>query len=140
MIDEARHKYIEYHMEDGVIRSSKEVYWKDIGWDKVVKIVIKLKNNCYEINNSNPCFKFFLNFRMANYIPICINGKLMGHEIIEDWVIGWSDGVFAYLKSYNFKTCLKTKEWVQPISELLPHVHELVSHKILQPKLINNNG
>lgn len=124
-----KNRWEEFYLIDGTIEDSRKKNWREVKWDKVVKIVAHLKNNTFEVNNSGPGFKAFMNFRWfgmeAQYDK---NKKYIGHKRINIWTIGWTDGVTCFQKNIDFKTCLLIDDIESPLSYFTGHIHPAVKH------------
>jgi hypothetical protein len=126
---EYRNRWEEFHLADGTIMDSRQINWREVAWDQVVKITAHLRGNVYEVDNSGPGFRAFMNFRWAGMeAQYDKNKKYMGHKKINSWVIGWTDGVLCFQKNIDFKTGLLIEECRSPIQQFIGHIHPAVKH------------
>lgn len=128
---EYRDRWEKFYLSDGTIEDSRQKNWRDVEWNKVIKIVAYLRGNIYEVDNSGFGFKAFMNFRWigmeAQYDK---NKKYKGHKKINIWVIGWTDGIVCFQKNIDFKTGLLIDECESPIQQFAGHVHPAVRHLV----------
>jgi hypothetical protein len=66
-----------------------------------------------------------MNFRWWGKEAKYKNQEYIGHEIVNLWTIGWTDGVTCYLKDIDFYTGLLVKEYQEPLSTLQAHIHPI---------------
>jgi hypothetical protein len=123
---EYRHRWQEYHTGDGKLFDSRKVYWRQVDWERVVKIVTYLNGRVHSTDCSNPNFLFFLCFRWGGHTW---NGSTK--VPIKLWTVGWSDGEKAFLNDYDFKTGEQVKKYVAPSKNFYHHIHPRVLRKSL---------
>jgi hypothetical protein len=130
--NEYKNRWEEFYLIDGTIEDSRQKNWRDVAWDKVIKIKAHLNGNVHTINNSGPGFLAFMNFRWggckATYNK---SGKYIGHKPIHIWVIGWTDGKICFQKNIDFRTGQLIDECESPIEMFADHVHPAVRDKVL---------
>jgi len=131
---EYRNRYIEFHKSDGTIQDSRHINWREVEWNKVVKIVAHLNGNKHEIKNSYKNFKFFMNFRWGGREWIKENGRLVPKEI-RIWTIGWTDGEMCYLWDIDFSTGKKVNYYKEKLKVFKGHIH---SNYLLEYKHLFN--
>lgn len=124
-----KNRWEEFHLIDGAIEDSRLINWRNVEWDKVVKIVVHLRKNTYEVDNTGPGFRAFMNFRWGGAEAMHDKkGKYLGHKKIHIWTIGWTDGVTCFQKNLDFKTCQLINECEDPIQKFVGHIHPAVKH------------
>ena len=129
---EYKNRWEEFYLIDGTVKDSREINWRNVEWDKVVKIVVHLRKNIYEVDNTGPGFRAFMNFRWGGMEAVHDKkGKYLGHKKIHIWVIGWTDGTNCFLKHLDFKTCQFIEERKFPVRHFAGHIHPAVKQKVL---------
>lgn len=132
---EYKNRYELFYLSDGTIEDSREKNWRDVEWDKVVKIAAIFRKSAFEVDNSGPNFKAFMNFRWvvmeAQYNE---KRKFIGHKKTNIWTIGWTDGETCFQKNINFKTGLLIDERTSPIKQFAGHVHPAVHNLVFGGK------
>ena len=130
---EYRRRWVEFHLLDDTIINSKEKNWRDVEWDQVVKVVVNMNGIINYIDSENKDnFKGFLNFRYGGREAQFDDetGKQKGFKTINSWIIGWTDGDFAYLKEIDFYSGKLIKEFKEPLHILKAHIHDKIKDKI----------
>lgn len=118
----------EYHLSDGRIEDSRVKNWRNVEWEKVVRVVFHLRGYRYEIDCKNkPTFVGFMRFRCGGSEPTYKLGKFTGRKKIHTWVLGWTDGDKCFLKEVDFYTGLEIRTYVQPLAQLKGHIHPRLS-------------
>ncbi len=130
--DEYRARWVDFHMADGTIVSSRRTNWRNTEWEKVVKLTMWINGAKHEVDCMNKLnFKGFLNFRVVSKEAVFDgNGKYKHHEITNIWVIGWTDGRVGYLKEVDFKMGHVIREYQQPLKELSAHIHPRIKKAV----------
>lgn len=118
---EYRNRWQEYYTADGKKFDSRYTNWRQVDWEKVVKVVTNLNGKVYQSTCSNSNFLFFLCFRWAGF-----SWKNNKKVPIRLWTVGWSDGKNAFLEDYDFKTGEIEKKYTAPLSEFKKHIHPRV--------------
>lgn len=118
---EYRRRWIEFYLANGTIENSKEKNWRQIQWDKVVKLIVYMEGKKYEVKISHASHKFFLNFRWGGREKI--NNEF---KQINIWTVGWSDGERAFLIDIDFFTGNLVKKYVAPLYQFKQHIHPSV--------------
>lgn len=132
---EYKNRYELFYLDDGTVKDSRQINWRNVEWDKVVKIVAHLRGNAYEVDNTGLGFCAFMNFRWGGAEAMhSEKGKYLGHKKIHIWTIGWTDGVMCFLKNIDFKTCQFIDERVSPIGIFIGHVHPAVHQQVFGGK------
>ncbi len=119
-------KFVEFHMANGTILNSRDINWRHVMWDQVVKLVISIRGIRHEVNCVNKTdFKCFLNFRtMSNINTPGPDGKYGPTERIHRWIIGWTDGKKCYLDEVCFHTGQLLRRYYKDLDDgVLGHVH-----------------
>jgi hypothetical protein len=130
--NEYKDRWEEFYLSDGTVEDSRRKNWRDVAWDKVVKIEAHLNGKTHVVNNSGLSFLAFMNFRWggkeATYDK---SGKYTGHRDIKIWVIGWTDGTTCFQKNIDFRTGELIDECESPILYFAYHLHPAVMDKVL---------
>ncbi len=122
---EYRRKFELFELDNGIIEDSRLKNWRDVKWNKVIKITVSIDEKInYLTNKDKNGFIGFFNFRTfgkeAQYNK---EKKYTGHKIIQEWVIGWTDGITAYLTAIDFYTGDISREFEMTIKQLKGHIH-----------------
>lgn len=129
-----KNRWEEFYLNDGIIKDSRQINWRNVEWDKVIKIVAHLKKSTFVVDNKGSGFRAFMNFRWGGAEAMYEKGKYLGHKKIHVWTIGWTDGVTCFLKNIDFKTCQLIDECVSPIGVFVGHVHPAVHQQVFGGK------
>jgi len=116
----------EYYLADGTTKDSRYVYWRDLEWEKVVKIVLNVRNVRYE-ETIHPNHKAFIRYRTREYRT----GAPLGRTQIDRWVFGWTDGDTCYLREIDFKTGKLVREFTAPLKGKKAHLHPRVKRELV---------
>ena len=109
-----RDRWQEYHLATGEIADSRKINWRQVEWEKVVKIVTHLAGKSYVLNCNQPDFKFFVIYR---------NGGFEGNKPIHEWAVGWSDGKNCFMTDYDFKAGTVLRQYVVSVEKTRAHIH-----------------
>lgn len=123
---EYRRRWQEYHTADGKVFDSRVINWRQVEWEKVVKVDTYMNNRKHSISCQDPRFKFFMNFRWGGRKPYYKDGVFKEYKPIKIWTIGWCDGKTCYLEDVDFFTGDSTKTYTAPLSEFKGHIHPRV--------------
>jgi len=124
---EYRRRWEEYHTLDGKVFDSRKVNWREINWERVIKLVASIEGHKHELKVAGkPSFRFFMRFRWGGQEAQYRRSEYIGHKTINIWTIGWSDGVNCFLKDIDFYTGRPLKEYKAPITQLKQHIHPRV--------------
>ena len=123
---EYHNQWQEYHLSDGKIVDSRRVNWRQIEWEKVVRIDTFMNNQKHSVTCQDPRFKYFMCFRWGGKEPVYKNGVYKEHKPIKIWTTGWTDGVTCYLQDVDFFTGDLIKNYQSPLSEFKGHIHPRV--------------
>lgn len=115
---EYRARWEEYHMADGTVKDSRYTYWRDVAWERVVKLVVNVRGNRFE-ETMQPGHKAFIRYRTQTRDPL--RGKRS--RIDNHWVLGWTDGKQCFMREVNFKTGELTRAFVEPLAKNKSHLH-----------------
>lgn len=115
----------EFTLDDGQVVNSRLVNWRDVEWDRVVKILVKIKGNIHEFTSDQEGFVGFMNFRWGG--QEWIDGV---RRKIHIWTVGWTDGDTCYLTDIDFKTGQFVKNYTMSVKELHRHVHPLIKERV----------
>jgi len=128
---EYRRRWQEYHLADGRVMDSRQINWRNVEWEKVVKIVTHIEGQSYAVDARESTFLFFMNFRWGGSEPIYKLGKFAGRKAIKIWTVGWTDGTRCYLADLDFYTGALVKKYVEPLKKFIQHIHPRVAIKLL---------
>ena len=122
---EYKFRWIEFHMADGTVLDSRHINWRHVMWDRVVKLVVNIRDQITEIDCKHPGFKCFVNFRKHSTRNKPREDGKGYHETEEylSWVVGWTDGEFCYLTEVSFHTGFIERKYVKKLDDLLGHIH-----------------
>lgn len=127
-----RDRFQEYVLFDGKTINSRDTNWRSVEWEKVIKIVTRIRDATHEVLCNGSSFVSFMNFRWAGQHAVYnSNGKFEGYRPIRTWTVGWTDGTKCYLKDIDFKTGNLLKEYVAPLKGFKAHIHPRVQNKVL---------
>lgn len=129
---EYRNRYEEYYLEDGTIKDSRQINWRDVEWEKVKKIVIRIKNRIHLIDKRGKKeFKGFMRFRWGGReAQHNAQGQFIGFKMINIWTFGWTNGQKAYLKDIDFKNGMLIKTYDMKLEEVKGHIHPRLNIKL----------
>jgi hypothetical protein len=114
-----RNRWIEFHLENRKIEDSRKINWRNVEWEKVDKIIVKMCGEVHHFDKQNKeNFKCFMNFRWSG--EDWLKGKKFTIDI---WTIGWTDGVWCYLTDINFTTGKIVNYYKAPLKEFKAHIH-----------------
>lgn len=116
---EFRDRWITFHLADGTVRDSREINWRRVEWERVVKLEVNIRGHRHTVTAAHPGFAFFLNFKVC---------RVEGSTRRTWWVVGWADGRLAHLRAIDFKTGEEAARYTQPIETLAAHIHPRVQH------------
>jgi len=122
---EYRRRWEEYHLANGKILNSCNINWRQVEWEKVVKIVASVEGQRHEVTPAEKTnFQFFMRFRWGGQeAQFDKEGKFSGHKPINIWTIGWADGENCYLRDIDFYTGNMIKEYEAPLAQFKQHIH-----------------
>ena len=120
---EYRRRWQEYHTADGKVFDSRIVNWRQVEWEKVVKVDTYMNSKKHSVSCQDPRFKYFMCFRWGGQKPVYKNGVYEKHEPIKIWTTGWTDGNTCYLKDVDFFTGDLIKNYVAPLETFKGHIH-----------------
>lgn len=125
---EYRRRWEEYHLANGEVINSCNINWRQVEWEKVVRLVASVEGHRYEITPIEKTnFKFFMRFRWGGQeAKFNSNGKFKGYKKINIWTIGWSDGEKCYLRDIDFYTGNLIKKYETPLTQFKQHIHPRV--------------
>jgi len=111
-----RNRWQEYYLANGRKFDSREIYWRMLPWNQVVKIVTYINNKKYLVHSNHPNFKLFVVYRWAGY-----DSK---KGVINEWAVGWSDGKNCFMTDINFKTGEIVKQYIVNVNKIKGHIYE----------------
>ncbi len=121
-----RNRYHEFHLASGSIISSRDVYWRFVEWDQVIKIVTYLHKKKYETKITSPNFKFFVIYRWGGHVMIAPKKA----KKIKEWAVGWSDGIDCFMTDFCFQTGELLRQYVVPVEQVKNHIHPKVRGRL----------
>ena len=129
---EYKNRYTEFYLKSGIVLSSRDIYWRDVNWEEVVAIKVHIRHKTYRIDKTNKTkFEFFMNFRSTGQISkYNENTKKWDSTPIRTWTVGFCDGEHCFLSEIDFITGELVREYIQPVSKLMKHVHPRVLGRI----------
>lgn len=123
---EYRNRWQEYSLADGRVMDSRQINWRHVDWERVVRIDLHIHGKNYYVDCKHSNFLFFMCFRWA------------GWEWIRDikrkinlWTIGWSDGEKCFLVDIDFKTGEFKKRYIAQLSQFKEHIHPRIDRSLL---------
>jgi len=131
---EYRRRWEEYHLADGKVLNSYNINWRQVEWEKVIKLVASIEVQRYEITLAEKTnFKFFMRFRWGGQeAQFDKQGHFSGYKPINIWTVGWSDGINCYLRDINFYDGKFIKEYQAPLTNFKQHIHPRIKNKFDQ--------
>lgn len=114
---------------DGQVADSRNVNWRQVEWERVVKVVTYMNGQVHPMPISDPRHRFFMVFRWGGQEAQYKNGKYAGHRAIKIWTQGWTDGAICHLQDIDFYTGDLIKKYDEPITKFLGHVHPRVKQQ-----------
>lgn len=122
-----RNRYEEFFLDDGTKLDSREINWRDVEWNHVRRILVRMNWHDYEFMDNHPAFKGFMNFRWGGSIAQYNEKKeYIGHKDVKVWTVGWTDGKKHYLTDIDFHSGEKIREYEAPYEEFINHVHKAI--------------
>jgi hypothetical protein len=116
-----RDRFQQYFLADGRVMDSREINWRLVDWDRVVRIVTVIRDKRYVTHCKNPGFRFFVVYRWGG--RKWENGT---PRQIREWAVGWSDGERCYMTDIDFKTGRIVRQYVVPVERVQKHIHPRV--------------
>ena len=103
--DAASRYYVLYHLDSGLVLSSKDVHFHEVPLDKVEKIDLVLKYYTRRLDKSTlgADFKEFIHFRSVTHTKRLFENKPESISF-QSWTLGWTDHTNEYLDEYLVKT------------------------------------
>jgi len=126
-----RDRWQEYHLATGETADSRKINWRQVEWEKVVRVDTHLKQHTYSITCQNPAFQFFMVFRWGGQRPVYKHGKFDQYEAIRIWTAGWTDGEKCYLEDYDFKSGMLIKKYASTLQEFKAHIHPRIAKGVI---------
>lgn len=124
--NEYKQQWEEFILDDGQVMDSRQINWRDVAWDRVIKILVKIKGNVHEFNSDQEGFVGFMNFRWGG--QIAQPDKTI--KRIHLWTVGWTDGIICYLTDIDFKTGQFVKNYTMTVKALINHVHPAILDRV----------
>lgn len=117
-------------MADGQVADSRKINWRQVEWEKVIKIVTHMDGRAYDVDCSGrPQHKFFMCFRWGGRRAVFKDGVFSGHKPIHVWTQGWTDGEMCELQDIDFFTGAAMK-YTAPLTDFTSHIHPRVMHML----------
>lgn len=129
--DKYKHRWIEWYFWDGSMLDSRNVNWRHIHWEKIVRMKMRIREHEWEVDNKDPRFRYFLCFRKEITGPVYRHGVFTGRNKDQRWVMGWSDGETAHLRDFCFQTGELVREYEHPMSRIPGQIHPRVGGNVV---------
>jgi len=113
-----RDRWQEYHLANGVKVDSREKYWRMLEWNRVIAVVTNIRDKKYLTHCKHPDFKFFVVYRWGGQ-----EWRFGTKHKIQEWAVGWSNGVNSFMTDIHFKTGEIVRQYVVPNTEILGLIH-----------------
>ena len=127
-----RDRWEEFYLANGGVEDSRVKNWRQVAWDQVVKIVVYMRGHKHVVDCRDHRFKGFMNFRWAGReVYFDKTGKSMKSKPIKIWTIGWTDGVYCYLKDIDFFLGGLIKSYRAPLKRFAKHIHPAIAGRLL---------
>ncbi len=124
---EYRRRWQEYHLVDGTVKDSRVVNWRNVEWERVVKIVTYMNGTEHVIDLKDKSgFKFFMCFRWGGQEAQYKDQKYIGHTKVNLWTQGWTNGGMCFLNDVDFYTGKVVKIYKMKLEKLKGHIHPRV--------------
>jgi len=121
--NEYRDRYQEFYLADGRVFDSRNTNWRQVDWEKVIKIVVNLRGIKHEFV-LDPDSQGMMTFRWGGSEALHDkDGKFVGRKNIHLWTIGMIKGDKCHLTDLDFHMGNIVKKYVAPLSEFKAHVH-----------------
>ena len=131
---EYRRRWELFELEDGTIEDSRLKNWREVEWGKVIKIIVHIQHQIHVIDRQNKAnFQGFLNFRTFGKEPRYNEKReYIEHKTIQEWVIGWTDGINSFLKAIDFYTGNLVNEFTVPLEQVKGHIHPRIKDAVVK--------
>lgn len=122
-----RHTYLLFHLQSGLVISSKDSHFHNVPLNLISKIELRTKYYVYSLDKQDlpASFKEFVHFRSAGNTVVQTQEGV--HEVLPilTWSLGWTDGFTEYLQEYDFKSGkhLRSYELPRDINSNKSHFH-----------------
>ncbi len=124
-----RRRWREYHLFDGTVKDSREINWRQVEWEKVVKVVVHIRDEVHTVDCvGKPSFQTFVNFSHGGFEHFTNERGELEKRAIRQWCIGWTDGTNVFIKEIDFATGLLVREYVEPLAVMRGQIHPRVTH------------
>ena len=123
-------KYEIFTLEDGTEYTSKDINWRCIEWERVIKITVINREKTYVFDKKDS--EGFINCRYGGYEKEWFNKedlKKFRWKIIHIWVIGLIYDNRVKITEIDFKTGEILNEVWEPLSKFKPHIHPRLNKK-----------
>lgn len=121
-------RWVAYHMADGSVKNSHDIYWRALIWEDVVKLSMCIRGFHYEML-PGPGHRGFITYRNQEW-----RFKKTGEESLtgkpegfwywrQSWLIGYLDSTHAHMTEVDFHTGKVIARPVEPIKVIESHVH-----------------
>jgi hypothetical protein len=124
---EYRRRWQEYYLSNGTVKDSRQINWRNVEWEKVVRIDTFINGKKHSVTCQDHRFKYFMCFRWGGVKPVYENGAYKSHGNIAIWTVGWTDGTTCFLKDIDFFTGDHIKDYISPLSNFKGHIHPRVA-------------
>lgn len=113
-----RDRWQEYILADGRKFDSREIYWRLLPWEQVVLVITYIRDKKYLTHCNHSDFKFLVIYRWDGQ-----EWRSNQKHKINEWAVGWSNGVKSFMTDIHFKTGEIVRQYVVDNSEILGHIH-----------------
>lgn len=121
---EYKRRWQEFHMADGTILDSRQINWRNVEWEKVVKLTVNMEGQYYEVGMEGKAgFVCFINFRCGGQEIIRKPDGKEERRRIHTWVIGWTNGNECFLQEIDFYRGGLVRRYVDNVKNLKSHIH-----------------
>ena len=117
-----------FQLNDGTTFDSISTNWRDVEWEKVVKITTNMNKQTHIMETDDSNFVCFMCFRWAGREAIYDDEQnFLHHKPINIWTTGYTDGTTCYLTDIDFFTGNKIKDYEAPLNEFRAHIHPRIT-------------
>ena len=127
---EYRRRWELFYLADGIVKDSRLINWRQVEWEKVVKIEVYIRDQKHTVTCEDPRFLFFLNFRTRSHLNTPQPDGTYKSEVFDTWVVGWTDGTTCYLKEIDFVLGRLVREYKRPLQDIPSNIHPRVQRLV----------
>ncbi len=116
-------RWQKFHLADGSYKDSRELHWRQVAWENVVKLEVQVRDYLHEVL-PGPAHKGFITYRTSGIEWVDGEpGKKRIPRGARSWYIGWLNETHAHVKQIDFQTGFVKTEEVIPIERVEAHIH-----------------